>query len=120
MNRRLGLALSSTALAVLGTAVGAGVATAAPAAGSSVQAPLGSACRTHNPPGGGSVTVCRTWTPDGQGKYNGTWKITNQTGGAYAQGRFDVLIGNLGSTGSFAHVGSFVTRGCHTGCTDWS
>ena len=84
MSRRIALALSSATLAVLGTVVGAGVATAAPAAGSSLQSPTGSACRTHNPPGGGSVTVCRTWTSDGQGAYNGTWKITRKTGAAVA------------------------------------
>jgi len=120
MSRRIALALSSATLAVLGTVVGAGVATAAPAAGSSLQSPTGSACRTHNPPGGGSVTVCRTWTSDGQGAYNGTWKITRKTGAAVAQGRFDGFVANLATTGTFSHIDSFVTRGCNVGCTDWS
>lgn len=65
--------------------------------------------------------MCRTWTSDGRGAYNGTWRITAQSGEAFAQARLDGPIATLFTTsGTFTHVKSFVTRGCNTGCTDWS
>jgi hypothetical protein len=81
---------------------------------------MGSACRTHNPPGAGSARACRTWNPTGGGYYSGSWNWTGSSG-VYVQGWFDGEVFNLAHSGTYSGVKKFLTRGCKAGsCTGWS
>jgi hypothetical protein len=101
-------------------AAASGTATTGDSRGDAITPPK-SICRTHNPPGDGPATACRTWYDQDDGYHYGSWNWSG-TSDVYVQGWFDGHVYNLAHNGSYSGVKKFLTRGCKHGygCSTWS
>ncbi len=79
-------------------------------------------CATLGDPSGGSAQVCKSWTPDGGGSFNGTWSVGVTTSLTYVQKSEDGRVSNASGSGRYTHVKKFHLRACSATtnrCSDW-
>ncbi|MGW1762108.1 hypothetical protein [Streptomyces mirabilis] len=81
---------------------------------------LSGGCTTLYTPNGGNANVCKTWYSNGDGTYDGTWRIKSKTSGVIVIGLADGTPGELQPSGPYYDVAEFYMAACKSGqCSDW-